>query len=73
MEHPECETRSANYRFPWYFKAIVLCGAGVLWMLCKTVEIRDWLVRCDPIEVLVALWALVCAGLFLAGVIVAIL
>lgn len=67
MEHPD------STHFPWYFKIMAVLGAGVLWMLCKTVETRDWLVRCDSIEVLVALWALVCAGLFLAGMIVAIL
>lgn len=66
MEHPD------STHFPWYFKIAAVFGAIVLWILCKTVETRDWLIKCDPIEVLVALWALVCAGLFLAGIIIAI-
>lgn len=71
MEHPECETRPA--RFPWYFKLTCLVGCVALWATCRFVETVEWLRKSDPAEILAVLWVIVCAGLFIAGMIIAIL
>lgn len=68
MEHPEHPER-----LPFWFYPTVIFGLITLYAICVAVETRDWLAQCDPIEVMVALWALVCAGLFLAGMIIAIM
>lgn len=69
MEHPQ---RAAGKPLPLWFYPAAVAGILALWAICILVEIRDYVVQADPIEIFVALWAIMCAGLFLAGMIVAI-
>jgi len=72
--------RAAEYRMahdptpdtlPWWVTPAAFVGYVTLRIVAALWDACSWLRKSDPIELMVALWATVCIGLFLAGMIVA--
>lgn len=60
-------TESATKQFPWWLCTLAAIGVAALWTITVAVELYEWLRTGDPIEIMTALWVVVCVGLFLAG------
>jgi len=65
-------TESATKQFPWWICTLAAAAAVALWTITIAVELYEWFRHGDPIELMTALWVVVCMGLFLAGMLVAI-
>lgn len=69
------EHETADHKMPpppvWFYILVVV---GLLGMCAAVIFVRsmDWIRKCDPVELFAALWAVVCMGLFVAGMLVAI-
>lgn len=63
-------TESATKQFPWWICILAAAAAAALWTITIAVELYEWFRYGDPIEIMAALWVIVCAGLFLAGMLV---
>jgi len=65
-------TESATKQFPLWICTLAAIGAAALWAITIIVEFYEWLRNGDPIEIMVALWVVVCMGLFLTGMLAAV-
>lgn len=66
-------TEAATKHFPWWICILAAIAVACLWAITIAVEFYEWIRQSDPIEIMAALWVIVCMGMFLAGMLAAIL
>lgn len=58
--------------FPLWVCVLSAVACVGLYVITRMMEAWDWIRKSDPSELFVMLWVVICAGLFVAGMLVAI-